>query len=374
MRVLLIGGTGGVGRRAAAELTRIEKVTALTVAGRRAEAAGEVVSVLGGGGDRVTGMGLDAADEGDLERAARQHDVVASCAGPAQELEVAAVQACIEARTPYVSLCDDHVVTAQALALNEAARAAEVTVVLGCGFSPGITNLLAAYAAQQLDQVEEIEIAVAYSLNDSPGDSIMFHLLRDLGRDAPYVSEFRTAQGRSGHLPRPIYFPEPVGWVETFTCGHPEALTAPRVYGDLRSIRFRTGLTERAAMDALRAAAAAGFSRVRGDLIGARMVRRSVGLLSSLPPRGAAWTSARVDVWGQTAGGSEVISLGVVDHIANLASLPIAYAAAEVGSRSVARPGVGTLEEVLAPGPSLGALARRGMRAARLTPEIFESR
>jgi saccharopine dehydrogenase-like NADP-dependent oxidoreductase len=373
VRVLLVGGSGNSGRRTAAELMRFEEVS-LTVAARRADSATRVAELLGGSSGKVAALGLDATGKSELASAARDHDVVASCAGPAHRLEIPAISACIDAGTAYVSLCDDRAATAESLDLDGAAKTAGVTVVTGCGLSPGITNLLTAYAAQSLDRVEEIEVAVAYSLNDSPGDSTMSHLLHELSREAPYVSEFRTVNGRAGDLPRPIYFPEPVGWVETFTCGHPEALTAPRVYPDLRAIRFRTGLTERAAMDALRAAAAARLPRAGTDHLSARVVRRSVRLLRSLPPRGAAWTAARVDVWGETDGRPEIVSLGVVDHISNLTSLPLAHAAVEIGRRAVTHPGVNTVEEVFEPAPFLGALAHRGLRAAHLTPEIFETR
>jgi hypothetical protein len=79
-------------------------------------------------------------------------------------------------------------------------------------------------------------------------------------------------------------------------------------------------------------------------------------------------------VWGDQDGKEEVVSLGVVDHITNLASLPLTHTAITIGGRAVDRPGVHTVEEVFEPGPFLGALARRGLRAARLTSEIFEAR
>lgn len=374
MRVLLIGGSGASGRRTAAELLRFDNVSAVTLAARDEGAAAKVAEVLGGRDGKLAAVGLNATDGDAVVREARGHDVVASCAGPSHRLERSAVGACIEAGTPYVSLCDDHAALAESLTLDDAATAAGVTVLSGCGLSPGITNLLVAYAARSLDSVEESEVAVAYSLNDSLGDSTMFHLLRELSRSAPYVSEFRPAIGRAGDVPRPVYFPEPVGWVETFTCGHPEAVSALGVYPDLRAFRFRAGLTERAAMDSLRAIAAASFIGGDEGHLRVRLARTSVKLLRSLPPRGAAWTAARVDVWGSKDGRAEVVSLGVVDHIANLASLPLAHAAVALGTRAVVRPGVKTVEQVFAPGPFLGTLARRGVRAARLTSEIFETR
>jgi lysine 6-dehydrogenase len=376
MRVLLLGATGVAGRRAASELVRSERADAVTFAATTTSKVENLAAFLGGRNGRVSARTVDATDPRVMTAAAGDHDVVASCAGPAYDTEAHVVRACIDAGTPYVSLCDDHASAAAAFALGKRAEEAGVTIVSGCGLSPGITNLLVALAADGLDGVEEIEIAVAYSLTDSGGGSLLSQLLHGLGdSDAPYVSEYRRVAGRAGELPRPVYFPEPVGWVETFTSGHPEGITAPRVYSDLRAMRFRLGVTERAVMDLLRATTAMQGDRSdRHEARWERFTRAAVPVLRALPPRGASWSAARVDVRGTREGRPEGAALGVVDHIMNLASLPLVHAALEIGSGSVTRPGVHSIEEVFDAKPFLGALGRRGLRAARLTSEIFESR
>jgi lysine 6-dehydrogenase len=376
MRVLLLGATGTAGRRASAEFVRSDQTSEVTLAARTRRKVESFASLLGGRSNNVHGVSIDATNSPAMAQAAAEHDVVASCAGPSNGLERIAVQACVEAGTPYVSLCDDHEAASAAFELDDRARKAGVTVVTGCGLSPGITNLLVAFAAEGLDGVEEIEIAVAYSLSDATSNSLLTQLTYGLGdTNAPYVSEYRAASGRAGELPRPIYFPEPVGWVETVTCGHPEAITALRVYSDLRAMRFRAGTTERAVMDALRASIALRSKRAGRPTEGwLRLTRATVPLLRALPPRSASWSAARVDVWGTREGRPESAALGVVDHIVNLVSLPLVHAAIEIGSGHVTRPGVNGIEEVFQPKPFLGWLAGRGLRAARLTPEILEMR
>jgi hypothetical protein len=62
------------------------------------------------------------------------------------------------------------------------------------------------------------------------------------------------------------------------------------------------------------------------------------------------------------------VSLGVADHLSNLAATTIARAAVHLGSGRFGAPGVHPLDEVLEPRTFLRELAARGVRPARLEP------
>jgi lysine 6-dehydrogenase len=369
VKVLLLGATGAHGRRAAAELARSDEVTQLTVAGRHHEDVGRLAQTLGGRGGKVAPEVIDLDERGTARRPTADADVIASCVGPGH-YEAACVEEAIRRRTPYVSLCNDQTATDQVLSLDGAARNAGVSIVSGCGFSPGITNLLVGLAAAELDEVDEVEIDVASSAVDAPGNATMSTFLRDLNGDAGFVSDHVRVHERAGTSPKLVYFPEPVGWVETFRSGHPEVHTLLRRWPDLRSLQFRIGLTERAAMDAARASKSLGLTRSEGGRHGwLKLARAMRPVLAALPPRGPSWTAARVDVWGTSGGGVTTISVGVVDHLANLACVPLAHAATELGSGRVRKEGVHSPDEVFEPKRFLNALTRRGLRMARLDPE-----
>lgn len=365
MKALVLGATGAIGRRVSAELAQAPDVEQLIVSGRDGRKAERLASLLGG---RTSPRVLDLSDPGALTASARDVDVVVCAAGPHYLFEVDVVRAVIDAETNYVSLCDDQSVAARVLAMNDAARDAGVAVVSGCGLSPGLTNLLVAIGADEIDEVEEIEIAVAASSADTPGDATTLHFLTQMTEPAEAISDHEAERGRAGTSPRLVYFPDPVGWVETFRSGHPEITTLPRTHPGLRSLRFRIGLTERAAMDLVRASATTG-------VLGSDKKRRLWMRLSEplrpaielLPPRGAPWTAARVDVRGRAEGRTRTVSLGVVDHLSNLAAVPLAHAARELGAGR-------TKNGVLVPDAAfdsrrfLQTVAERGIRIARLDP------
>ncbi|MFN3591658.1 MAG: hypothetical protein ACK4TG_05680, partial [Thermaurantiacus sp.] len=73
------------------------------------------------------------------------------------------VRAAIEAGVPYVSLCDDYDAAQAVLELDLLAKEKGVTVITGLGWTPGLSNVLARRAADQLDEVDEIHVAWAGS-------------------------------------------------------------------------------------------------------------------------------------------------------------------------------------------------------------------
>lgn len=368
MKAVVVGATGVMGRRLTAELARSNDFDALVLAARDPSALARLAEVVTGAG--VTTVSLDAADPSAVAAAAAGTDVIVSCAGPTYLFEPSLARAAIDAGASYVSLCDDHGVLGEVLALHDAAAKVDVTIVPGCGLSPGITNLLAVMASREMDEVHHVEISAAVSTGDASGPAATHHLLFALGQDAPTVADGQETLERGASSPKRVYFPEPVGWVETFVCGHPEVSTLPGRFDALRSLLFRIGLTEKAAMDLVRASVLAGVTRHETALRGwVRTSQPLKPLLRHIPPVGAAWTAARVDVWG-TAGDRETsTALAVVDHLANLATTPLAYAARALAADPTLERGVLAPEHLFNASSFLKHLDARGIRIARLEPQ-----
>lgn len=368
MKALVLGGSGAIGRRVAAELVRAEDVSEVVVAARDETRAEHLAKLLGGPEAGAFHRALEATRAG-VAAAAQGFDVVVCCAGPGYVVEVESVTGAIDAGVPYVSLCDDHSATEAVVRLDGDAVAAGVTVVTGCGMTPGITNFLIALGAAELDHLEEVDIALAASSADAPGPASARHFLHSLTQQAPVISEHQPAARSGGGGPRLVYFPEPVEWVETFRTAHPELVTLPRIYPTLVTAEYRQGLVERAVMDAARALVALNLVRnERGVVRWARWTQSLRPLLEKLPPRGPDWTAVRVDVHGLRDERSETVSLGISDHITNLASLPIAMAAIDIGTKKTRLPGVSSPEQVFDARSFLARLSERGIRIARLEP------
>ncbi|MGH2730373.1 MAG: saccharopine dehydrogenase family protein, partial [Actinomycetota bacterium] len=350
MRVLVVGATGSIGRRTAAEFARSSEVHGLVVAATDGDRAERVAMILGGSSGKVRAAEVDVRRAGTLAQAAAEADVVVSCAGPAYLLEASSVEGAIEASVPYISLCDDHPATAEVDAFDRAARDRGITIVSGCGLSPGITNLLVALAAAELDDVDAIDIAIATSSAEADGKASALHMLFQMTTEVPLLSDRRQTTDRPGGAAHLVYFPEPVGWVETFRCGHPEVLTLPRSFPNLQSLQFHVGLTEKVAMDVVRASAFVGLGKTEQTRsLWSRVTAPARPMIAALPPRGPCWTAARVDVWGIRAGRRTAISLACVDRLLNLASAPLVLAALELGAGRFVAPGVHAPDEILDP-------------------------
>jgi Saccharopine dehydrogenase NADP binding domain len=366
MRVVVLGGSGVVGQRAAQELSKRPEVDAVIIAGRNRARIEQTIQELNTQ-IAATAALVDVTDSNAVTACVAGADVAVSCAGPFLARDLPAAQGAIQAGIPYVSLGDDVSGTRNVLELQEAALKAGVTVVTGCGFSPGITGLLVALAAHQAPAVEDVEISLAASLLDAKGRATAVHFLSALARPAGMVVDHKFIQEPPGAAPRLVFFPEPIGWVETFPCEHPEVISLLETYPRVRSLQMRIGLEERAAMDLARVAANAGVGRsetlTRGILRLGAPLRPA---LERIPPHGARKTGVRVDVRSDDKSAS--ISYGIADRFVKLAALPIVQAAIELGTGRVTKPGVHTPDRAFAPAAFLGSLMEGGLRIMRLEP------
>ena len=368
MRVLLLGATGVTGRKTAAELLRQPAVDTLLLCGRNEQSLERLAEAFGDS-PRIQLRAFDLAEASLHTNLFAEADVVVSCAGPGYVTEEPAARAGVEGGTGYVSLCDDAEGLEQTRALNARAVETQVAVVSGCGLSPGLTNLLIAQGSRRLDDLESIDISLARSSVESHGEATTRHLLYELGQTAPVVRDGRQVNEISGSSPKLVYFPEPIGWVETFRMGHPEVLTIPERYVGIRGIQFRVGLAERITMDTARAFGATPLARsesARSLFIGATRPLRP--LIDRLPPRGPAWSGARVDLHGTKDGKPRTVSLAAVDRLANVTSAVLTLAALRLGDGEVRGPGVLAIEEAFEPGPFLRDLTKRGIAVAELEP------
>lgn len=364
MRVLLLGASGDMGGRTASELLRRDEIQHLTLAGRNDRRLAQLA-------ERLRGRAILATAAFDIRSAAElvdhmgKHDLVVSCAGPGYLLEEQSVNAALQARTSYVSLNDDLDPAAEVARRSADAVAAGVRILSGCGAAPGLSNLLVSLACTEVEEVTDIEIAVGASSRDGGGPATDLHFVSMLDR-ATGTSAAEVGPGG----PHPVYFPEPVGWIETFPCSHPEQLAFATSRATTAPVRFRIGLAEKAVMDVVRASIATRVTArepVRRSWLRVTAPLRPV--LERLAPKPGGWTAIRIDVHGRSEGRAKTISYGVVDHLVNLASITIAEGAVRVAQQQTA--GVATPDQIFEPKPFLAAVARRGIRFARLAPHTF---
>ncbi len=252
------------------------------------------------------------------------------------------------------------------LELEEEARSAGATVVPSSGLSPGLTDVLVRLGTDHIEEVAEIGISVVRSSADSRTSGAPFDLLDQLSRRAPYIADHEPASTASAIDPKPVFFPEPLGWVETFRCGHPEIQTIYKKSPGLRALTYRLGVAERAVMDIARITVRAGIVGALANASAPRaLTERVLAFLERLPPPGPSASAMRVDVRGRRDGRRDSISLGLAGAAVDLMAIPMAHAATRSASPG-APSGVFTLDQIADTETLFGDLGRAGIRLMRL--------
>lgn len=233
-RVLILGGGGAIGRKAAASASACSAVDQLVIADRSLPAAERVAALHT---HHATAIELDVFDDAALRAAMRDVDAVLNCAGPYYRTGVHCLQAAIAEKRTYLDVCDDWETTHEMLRLDGEARAAGISAIIGMGASPGVTNLLARIAATELDHCEKV--VTGWNL-DSGKEAFIEAEQHRGGTHARIVHWLHQLSGeveiwRNGRRERARPFAairlEPPGLKPriVFTLGHPEPLTLPRV-------------------------------------------------------------------------------------------------------------------------------------------------
>ena len=160
------------------------------------------------------------------------------------------MKAAIKAGCSYTDLGGLYHTTMKQLALNDEFAKANLVAVLGSGAAPGTTNLLAAAAAKDLDEVELIDIACGSvdfaEATDHPffPPYMLDTLFDEYTKDA-MVFENGVAEGRNPlAMQKNIEFGDPVGTQPAIYTLHSEVATLPMTYKDrgIKNVYFRLAL------------------------------------------------------------------------------------------------------------------------------------
>lgn len=243
MKVLAIGGSGGMGRATVRTALTYDFVSEIIVAGIDGELAEHFVASLND--PRVRNLQLDITDNQALRTAMRDVDVVLNSAGPFFRFGVPVLSAAIDEGKHYCDICDDWQPTLDMLALHEQARNNQVKAVIGLGASPGIINLLCVKAAQTLDQVDTLVSAwkLSGAINDDDGftpppaaghvDAAAVHLMHCLSEKIRVLRQGRLID--ADPLEHSVIDFPGLGDLDVWSLGHPEAVTLVRRFPQLQT-------------------------------------------------------------------------------------------------------------------------------------------
>jgi lysine 6-dehydrogenase len=226
MKVLSLGGAGAVCQHATRDLAEFSEFDQIVVGDKNLAAARRLASEIGD--PRITALQVDAEDYGGLVRTFQGFDVILN--GLPWKYDTAITRACVEAGVSGldVSTAEDQ------WSYDAAAREKGIVFVPGIGATPGITNAMARRAADQLDEVDEIQIHFAAFRCPAPSPGLLTTLLWEFHPKTESRLYYRDGEfhwvGPFEGLKR-VRFPGPIGEQETYYIPHPETRTLPGSLG-----------------------------------------------------------------------------------------------------------------------------------------------
>ena len=242
MKVIALGGAGQEGSRTVRDLAASAQVESVVIGDLDIDAANRLKQEIGS--DKVSTVQVDATDKAGLIEVLKGIDVAISFVGPYYRFGLPILGAAIEAGCNYVDICDDAEPTVEMLKLHQQAQQAGVVAVIGCGVSPGTLNVLAADAANRLDQVEDLHFRWNVSSSDIEGDiaesAATEHGIHIMDGDViQYLDGDWTTVPAMSESEQVVY---PVlGECEAYYLGHPEPVTIPRYIKGVRNVTQKGG-------------------------------------------------------------------------------------------------------------------------------------
>jgi hypothetical protein len=239
--VLVLGGYGAFGGRAAERLARTAGIEVI-VAGQRADAAeAHAARLAAGARAEVRGIGLDAAALSAAELRALRPTVLINATGPYQGQDYRLARACIAAGVHYVDLADARTFVAGISGLDAEARAVGVLVASGASTVPAVSAAVVDAYAPQLASLDRVDVVIAPANSFDPGLATTRSILGTLGRPlgGPGKAAGGPRHGWQGLERRRL---PGLGARFQGLCETPELDVLPQRYPGLRDVRVYAAL------------------------------------------------------------------------------------------------------------------------------------
>ena len=233
MHIIVLGGAGAMGRVTARALTEYDEIDRVTIADYHEGSARALATALNS--SKIDVRPIDVNDAERLVALIRGSDVVLSAVDYAYNLPV--LKACIQEKVHYADLGGLFHMTRTLMQLHDEARTAGITAIMGMGGTPGITNILARAAVDQLERVASIKVQLGCSdetLSSAP--LVAPYSIRTILDE--FTKQPQVFQDGAWHPQPPltgqeeIIFPLPVGRATAIYSLHSECATFPLSFRD----------------------------------------------------------------------------------------------------------------------------------------------
>lgn len=198
----------------------------------------------------------------------------------------------IERGIGVVSITDELTDVRALMDLDDLAHAHDVSLVVGAGMWPGLTDLLARFLADQLEVCDEIHLAV----HGTAGPACARQLHRALSGSAYGLHDGARTARPAGSGRELCWFPEPVGAYDCYRADLSSPILMHETFPDVQRISARVSANRR-------------------DRLTARLP------MLSPPHREGGVGAVRVEVRGSSAGGArETLIAGVAELVGTSAA------------------------------------------------------
>ena len=373
MNVLVLG-SGQMGRGAAFDLVKNDKVEQVIVADIDEGTANRLAKEMG---PKVIAKKVDAKNRGQLESVFSKVDSVASCVS--YTLNLLHTEVAIETGTHMCDLGGNIHVVREQLALDERAKDAGITIVPDCGLAPGMTSVLARAGIESLDKVESVRIRVG-GLQQEPRPPLDYALIFAVeGLINEYSEPCMTLRDGKITYEDPliaieqISFPTPFDELEAFNTSGGSS-TLPLTYqGKVKNLDYKTIRYPGHGDTMWRLKQLGLMDNREQDFNGIQIAPRTVFerlLERNLPESGKDVTLVRVQITGWKGAESRNVEYEIVDYFDDTTGLTsmmrtTAWAqtvtAVMMADGTITEKGVLPPERSIPPQPFIDALRDRGI-------------
>ena len=334
----------------------------------------------GSSSTRVSTVKLDVNDTQALINVARDVDIVINTVGPFYKYEKLVIEALLKIEKDYVDINDDYDATIEVLNLSDKIRDSGSRVLIGMGWTPGITNVCARAGYDYLDETDEVNIAWVGSAADARGLAVILHTFHAFTGNVPMYINGELTYVPALQSKFTVEFPEPIGRVDVYYTGHPEPITIPRYLRGIKNVIIRGGLVPDWQNSLLRQLAAIGLTENREINVGGIKITARDFLAhfvyqtyEQFRSGGVEASGFWVEVKGKKDGKTTIMRYSGADRMYKLTGWSASIGAQFlVRNRNSISPGLYAPEGVIDPTWFLNELRRRGIKVRREVVVIEE--